>query len=646
MFRSVRTRRQLTRFVLICTTVLAVQMAILGLGLAAIEAVDIARAYVNGETHYAQGQKSAVISLHRYVRSGEALDFADFVDSMRKPLGDYAARQALEQDPPNMRAAYSGLLQGGNDPADIKGIALVFRWFGETEYFAPSLQDWRAADRLMLNLDRLGYLIRDLMQQQALSDGMPAIARDDLRREIQNALRTVDQMDRSLTEIEVSFAAHIGAIARLSSRVVAIVLTVASLLLWLIGSVIIWRMYRKIVLTDRELEISEGRFRDFAETASDWFWETDADLKISYLSARGNDVFGLKPEDAIGRARIDVAGGSPDDPHWREHLAVLAARQPFRDFRYRLALAEGGERHVSASGRPVFDDEGRFHGYRGTGIDITSEMTAMASLRHAKEQAEIANRTKTTFLANMSHELRTPLNAILGFSEVIRDQLFGAAGNERYVDYARSINDAGRHLLRLINDLLDISRIESGRMDLQESLVDLRDVVRSCELLTREAARSNHLDLTVDIAPLIGRLRADERKLKQALLNLVGNAVKFTPAGGHIAVTATLLESGDVSIAVSDTGIGMAAADIPKALTPFMQIDGGLDRRHEGSGLGLPLARALIELHQGRLDIASSPGRGTTVTLILPAERHIRSAAPPVASDDGRAGAASGQASA
>lgn len=624
MFRSVRTQRQSTRFVLICTTVLAVQMAILGLGLAAIEAVDIARAYVNGQSHYAQGQKSAVISLHRYVRNGEAADFADFIDFMRKPLGDYAARQALERDPPDLQAAYAGMLQGGNDPQDIKGIALVFRWFGDTAYFAPALRDWRAGDRQIVNLDRLGHLIHDLVQRRAAVT--PEAARDDVQRAIQNALRAVDQIDRSLTEIEVSFAANVGVVARLASRVVAIVLIGASLLLWLIGSVIIWRMYRKIIQTDRELELSEGRFRDFAETASDWFWEMDAELKLSYLSARGSNVFGLKPEDAIGRARIEVAGGSPEEPHWREHLAVLAARQPFRDFRYRLPLPDGGERHISTSGRPVFDGNGVFCGYRGTGIDITSEMAAISSLRLAKEQAEIANRTKTTFLANMSHELRTPLNAILGFSEVIRDQLFGMVGNERYVDYARSINDAGRHLLRLINDLLDIARIESGRMDLHETLVELRDIVHSCELLTREAARSAHLGLTMDIAPQIGRLHADERKLKQALLNLVGNAIKFTPAGGHIDVIATLREDGDVAIAVSDTGIGMSAADIPKALTPFMQIDGGLDRRHEGSGLGLPLASALIELHQGRLEIASVPGAGTTVTLVMPAARHVLSA--------------------
>jgi signal transduction histidine kinase len=206
---------------------------------------------------------------------------------------------------------------------------------------------------------------------------------------------------------------------------------------------------------------------------------------------------------------------------------------------------------------------------------------------------------------------------------VIRDQLFGAVNNPNYVDYARSINDAGRHLLRLINDLLDISRIEAGRMELQEAIVDLRDVVRSCEMLTSEAIRNAKLTLSIDIAAEIGHLKADERKLKQALLNLVGNAVKFTPAGGSIVLKAQLLADGTISIAVSDSGIGMKSSDIPKAMTPFMQVDSGLDRRHEGFGLGLPLAKALIELHQGRLEINSVPDEGTVITILLPPDRHV-----------------------
>ncbi|HEX9447889.1 MAG TPA: PAS domain-containing sensor histidine kinase [Dongiaceae bacterium] len=622
----------MTRFILVCTTFLLVQMAILGLGLVAIEAVNVARAYVGGEALYSQAQKDAVISLHRYAVSGEEDDYDDFVAALKKPIGDFLARQALEAQPPDMTSAYVGLRQGGNDPADIKGLAYFYLWFGESDYFSEALRDWRAADRQMLSLSRLGALIHDIIERErALPANAPAADHASLRLKTENALRAVDQIDRSLTEIEASFAGHIGTTARFAGRVVAIILTVASLQLWIIGGVVIWRMYRRNLLSDQALEVSNERFRDFAEIASDWFWEMDATLRISYMSDRAHELFGIRPEDMIGRSRFDIAQVDIDDPHWQAHSATLAARLPFRDFRYRLNLPDGQYRHVSVSGKPVFDSDGAFRGYRGTGNDITLEMDTIASLRQAKEQAEIANRTKTTFLANMSHELRTPLNAILGFSEVIRDQLFGVVANSRYVDYAGSINDAGRHLLRLINDLLDISRIEAGRMELQEAVVDLRGIIQSCELLTREPLRNGKLTLTIDVAGNVGPLQGDERKLKQALLNLLGNAIKFTPAGGRIGVTARCLPDNGLAISVSDTGIGMRPSDIPKALTPFMQVDSGLDRRHEGSGLGLPLAKALIELHQGRLEITSEPEQGTTVMIILPSQRHLPPAADRIA---------------
>src|SRR6185369_8081278 len=193
MLWRARNRRRLTRFVLICATFLVVQMAILGLGLIAIEAVNIARAYVGGESLYSQGQKTAVINLHRYAMSGEEADFADFKEAMQRPFGDLQARQALEQSPPDLDAAYAGLLQAGNDPADIRGLAHFFLWFGESDYLADALQDWRAADRLVINLDRLGTLIHDLVQRQAT---LPADApeRDVLRQQMQRTMRTVDEL--------------------------------------------------------------------------------------------------------------------------------------------------------------------------------------------------------------------------------------------------------------------------------------------------------------------------------------------------------------------------------------------------------------------------------------------------------------------
>ena len=258
--------------------------------------------------------------------------------------------------------------------------------------------------------------------------------------------------------------------------------------------------------------------------------------------------------------------------------------------------------------------------------DITLLKERETVLREAKEQAESASRSKSEFLANMSHELRTPLNAVLGFSEIIRDAIMGPV-DARYQEYANDIYTAGRHLLSLINDVLDLSKIEVGRLELQEEDVDIADVVATCNRIIEGRAKEAELDLAVNIASELPLVRADARRLKQIVLNLLSNAVKFTPAGGRITVTAGTLHSGEPIIAVSDTGIGMRSEDVALALEPFRQIDGALNRRYEGTGLGLPLVQRLVQLHGGSLSIKTAPGAGTTITLRLPAERCVREVA-------------------
>jgi signal transduction histidine kinase/HAMP domain-containing protein len=258
--------------------------------------------------------------------------------------------------------------------------------------------------------------------------------------------------------------------------------------------------------------------------------------------------------------------------------------------------------------------------------DITLLKERETVLREAKEQAESASRSKSEFLANMSHELRTPLNAVLGFSEIIRDAIMGPV-DARYQEYANDIYTAGRHLLSLINDVLDLSKIEVGRLELQEENVDIAEVVATCNRIIEGRAKEAELVVAVNIAPELPLVRADERRLKQIVLNLLSNAVKFTPAGGQIVITAGMLHSGEPIIAVSDTGIGMRGEDVTLALEPFRQIDGALNRRYEGTGLGLPLVQRLVQLHGGTLSIKTAPGAGTTITLRLPADRCIREVA-------------------
>jgi len=249
--------------------------------------------------------------------------------------------------------------------------------------------------------------------------------------------------------------------------------------------------------------------------------------------------------------------------------------------------------------------------------------TATAALRRATQKAELANRSKSEFLANMSHELRTPLNAIIGFSELLQTPGAAGIGKESRMQYIGDIAASGRHLLSLINDLLDLSKIEADELVLREEVFDPAVEINDCLKFVADRAGQVDVTITRNYGPDLPLLKADLRTCKQMVLNLVTNAIKFTEPGGTVTVSVQRAPDSGIVVAVSDTGIGMDPAEIEVALQPFRQIDSGLARRHEGTGLGLPLVRALAELHGGRLEIASEPNKGTTATVRFPAERSV-----------------------
>jgi signal transduction histidine kinase len=250
-----------------------------------------------------------------------------------------------------------------------------------------------------------------------------------------------------------------------------------------------------------------------------------------------------------------------------------------------------------------------------------SERAADAA-RLALLNAEAANRAKTEFLANMSHELRTPLNAIIGFSDVIQNEIMGRIGETpKYIDYARDIREAGGHLLGVINDILDIAKIEAGQLDLREDAFNAGHAIEACISMLSNRAQDAGVDLIRKGDELETSIWADEKKFKQIVINLLSNAIKFTPKGGNVTLSTGIDNESGFELTVSDTGIGIAEGDLEMALAPFSQVDNAQQRNHEGTGLGLPISRALAELHGGTLEIESDLGLGTTVTVRLPSER-------------------------
>jgi PAS domain S-box-containing protein len=348
---------------------------------------------------------------------------------------------------------------------------------------------------------------------------------------------------------------------------------------------------------------------------------------IVFANPGFTQITGYAAEEVIGKCCRLLQGKDTDKGAVERLSKAIAHRRPvtvtLRNYR-----KDGRTFWNELRVNPVFDERGQLVHFIGVITDVTAKIRAEESIRThqqalsaAKEQAELASRSKSEFLANMSHELRTPLNAVIGFSEVMEMEVFGKLGAAQYREYAHDIKSSGMHLLSLINTILDLSKIEAGKYELHPEEVDLSEAVDSCLRLVKDRATANRLRLATELPGGLPRLHADARALKQILINLLSNAVKFTPPGGTVTVSVRLGAGGDVLIAVADTGIGIAEKDMAKALAPFGQVDGDLNRKHNGTGLGLPLVRQLTELHGGTLDLRSQLGVGTTVTVRLPQPR-------------------------
>ena len=478
------------RFLLLACVITIMQGVIVLVGVLAVQIVDTARAYVEGEALYSKAQKSAIIRLDSYMRKGLPSDYAAFRANLVIPLGDRKAREALERQPADFAAARLGFEQGHNAPEDTYAMSLAFVALRSWKPFAQAVEDWRIGDDCVARLLALGERIA-----AKSATGPPDAARNLLRR------ADIDRIDRQLTTVEIDFSEqmrHIIVIVR-QATVALLLLTAASVLV--VGLIAVWRIARR--------------------------------------------------------------GAQSEARAWRLNRELAVARK----------------------------------------------------------QAESADRAKSAFLAAMSHELRTPLNAVIGFAELIRDDIHGRRGAEKYREYAMHVHEAGGHLLALINDVLDLSKIEAGKLSLQSETVPVLELLETAADMCSVRARRQGLTLQIELDDADLRIYGDRLRLKQAVINLVTNAIKFSPGGGKVRLVARRLSGGGVALDVVDRGIGMSEEQVATALEPFGQVHNGPDRQFEGTGLGLPISKKLVEMHGGTLNVHSVPEKGTTVTLVFPGRR-------------------------
>ena len=581
-------------------------MAVLLLALlcsAIVGVLSSARAYVGGESLYSKGQKDAVRWLGQYLRSGEEDDYQHYLAALAVPLGDRTAQLELEKAGPDYAVVRRALLQGGNDPADLGLIIGFYRLFRHVPLVAAAIDTWAAADEDLVRLQRLGEQIHGARTAGTDDAWRPRFEMEMFR------------LDDQLNQRELLFSRQLGQAARWVQGL--LLLATAGLALALIVAGLLFARAMWMRLAQSQLEVEEGNAR--------WALAAEAgQLGLMEWRVRGDTIL-LDPH-AIAIYELPPAPGNvypardlrlrvhPDDRARmkQESLNAIATRTPIVQ-RFRVTLPAGRQRTLEIDARAFMADGRTVSHMVGLVRDVTDEVDAQNAMLE-EGAAQRTYQAKREFLSRVSHELRTPLNAVIGFSDLMRTDRSEPLTPTQRARLDRVV-DGGQYLLRLVNDLLDVARLEVGELSVALSSVRLAPVLHNAVDLLETARAGRDVRIVVDELPPQLFVVADPVRLKQVFVNILSNAIKYNRPGGRVFVGFAQTPTQAV-LTVRDEGAGMTAQQQRDLFIPFRRL-GDEPNATEGAGLGLVISRHLAERQGGSLDIASAPGRGTTVTIRL-----------------------------
>ena len=576
-------------------------MAVLLLALlcsAIVGVLSSARAYVGGESLYTKGQKNAVRWLGQYLHSGDEGDYQRYVDALAIPLGDRAAQLELEKPQPDYAVVRRGLLQGGNDPADLDLLIGFYRLFRHVPLVAEAIDTWATADNDLLQLKRLGEQVRTARTAGAGGAGY--------------ALE-INRLDDVLNAEELQFSRQLGKAARWVQNL--LLLATAALAVALIASGLLFArmMWFRVARSQQEVEEGNARWTLAAEAGRLGLMEWRVRDDTVLLDERAIAIYELPPVPRsvypAGALRLLV---HPDDRQTlkQEALRAMAARSTVVQ-RFRVLLPSGRLRHLAVDGRSFMADGRAVSHLVGLLRDVTDEVNAQDAMLE-EGAAQRTYLAKREFLSRVSHELRTPLNAVIGFSDLIRtDSREPLSAIQR--GRLDRVVDGGQYLLRLVNDLLDVAQLEVGEMSIALGSVRLAPVLRNAVDLLETARAARAVTIAMDEPPAQLFVVADALRLKQVLVNILSNAIKYNRAGGTVFVGFSLTPTQAV-LTVRDQGVGMTSQQQRDLFIPFRRL-GEEPNATEGAGLGLVISRHLAERQGGSLDVSSVAGQGTTVTI-------------------------------